>query len=228
MSGHYAELPMRAVEQWRAIERGLDPAWDEVSLTFVAEDRKALDAAAGVLGSLGAGRHGSTLRFTVSRRGGEPERLVNLLGRLDRKRIWGTLTLAGASVAPSAAPDPAALAAALSEATSLAAAWDDAVADLPPGWSDVLCELELDSTDFVPRAALLGSPLNPARGPGTSLRFRASDGIGYGTSSGMVRRCFERMDAEGISGGVRVLQGVSDVGNVLTQGPIWRISGRSV
>ena len=30
------------------------------------------------------------------------------------------------------------------------------------------------------------------------------------------------------SGGIRVLQGVSDVGNVGTQGPIWRVAGRSV
>jgi hypothetical protein len=218
---------MRAAEQWKAIEAGLEPSWDEVSLAFVAEDRRAGEAAAGVLGPLGAGRHGNTLRLTVSRRGGEPEKLANLLGHLDRKRVWGTLALTG-SIATVEAPAAAAAAAELIRAASLAEAWDGAVADLPPGWSDVLCELELDSTDSVPRAALLGSPLNPARGPGTSLRFRASDGIGYGTSSGMVRRCFERMDAEGIGGGIRVLQGVSDVGNVATQGPIWRVAGRSV
>jgi hypothetical protein len=218
---------MQAAEQWKAIEAGLEPSWDEVSLAFVAEDRKAGEAAAGVLGPLGAGRHGNTLRLTVSRRGGEPEKLANLLGRLDSKRVWGTLELTGSTAMTEALVATAASAEPI-RAASLAEAWDGAVADLPPGWSDVLCELELDSTDFVPRAALLGSPLNPARGPGTSLRFRASDGIGYGTSSGMVRRCFERMDAERISGGIRVLQGVSDVANVGTQGPIWRVSGRSV
>jgi hypothetical protein len=218
---------MQAAEQWKAIEAGLGPSWDEVSLAFVAEDRKAGEAAAGVLGPLGAGRHGNTLRLTVSRRGGEPEKLANLLGHLDRKRVWGTLELTG-SAATTEAPAAAAASVEPIRAASLAEAWDGAVRDLPAGWSDVLCELELDSTDFVPRAALLGSPLNPARGPGTSLRFRASDGIGYGTSSGMVRRCFERMDAEGISGGIRVLQGVSDVANVATQGPIWRVAGRSV
>jgi hypothetical protein len=219
---------MQAAEQWKAIESGLDPGWDEVSLAFVAEDRKAGEAAAGVLGPLGAGRHGNTLRLTVSRRGGEPEKLANLLGHLDRKRVWGTLELTGSIALAAEAPAAATAPAEPIRAASLAEAWDGAVADLPPGWTDVLCELELDSTDSVPRAALLGSPLNPARGPGTSLRFRASDGIGYGTSSGMVRRCFERMDAEGIRGGIRVLQGVSDVGNVGTQGPIWRVAGRSV
>jgi hypothetical protein len=219
---------MRAVEQWRVIEAGLDPGWEEVSLAFVPEDRKGLEDAAGVLGPLGAGRHGGTLRMSVVRRGGGPEKLANLLGHLDRKRVWGTLTLAGGGLpaAPSAPPDALA---ALSRAGSLAAAWDRAVADLPPGWSDVLAELEVASTDFVPRAALLGSPLNPARGPRqNTLRFRASEGIGYGTSSGMVRRCLERMDAEGIIGDVRVLQGASNTENVYTQGPVWRIAGRSV
>jgi hypothetical protein len=219
---------MGAVEQWRAIESTLDPGWDEVSLAFVPEDRRALDAAAGVLGSLGAGRHGDTLRVSVPRLGGGPEKLANLLGRLDAKRVWGTLTLAGGG-SPAVEPRPEELAPVPARASSLAAAWDEAVADLPPGWSDVLGELELDSTDYVPRAALLGSPLNPARVPGTTtLRFRASDGTGYGASSGMVRRTLERMDAEGISGDVRVLEGASNVENVYTQGPVWRISGRSV
>ena len=151
-------------------------------------------------------------------------RLSNLLGRLDRKRIWGTLTLVGGGTAPEIA---APLVAAAHPGT-LVAAWEQAAADLPPGWSDVLCELELDSTDFVARAALLGSPLNPARGPGTALRFRASEGIGYGTSYGMTRRCLERMDAEGITGRIRVLEGAANVENVLTQGPVWRVGGRSV
>ena len=43
--------------------------------------------------------------------------------------------------------------------------------ELPPGWRELLCELELDSTDYLPRAALLGAPLNPTRNPG---RDRAS------------------------------------------------------
>jgi hypothetical protein len=222
---------MRAVEQWKAIQAGLDPGWDEVSLAFVAEDRHGLDAAAGVLGPLGAGRRGDTLRLTVPRRGAGPDKLANLLGRLDQKRIWGTLTLAGVGMRAPATPavEEPALAVPAQSVTSLASAWEEAVADLPPGWSDVLAELEVDSTDFVPRAALLGSPLNPARGPrGNTLRFRASEGVGYGTSSGMVRRSFERMDAEGITGRVRVLEGIADQENVYTQGPVWRISGRPV
>ena len=67
---------MGAVDQWRAIEAGLDSGWDEVSLAFVAEDRRSLDEAAGVLGPLGAGRHGSTLRGSVTRLGGGSQKLA--------------------------------------------------------------------------------------------------------------------------------------------------------
>jgi len=44
----------------------------------------------------------------------------------------------------------------------------------------------------------------------------------------MVRRCLERMDAERITGSVRVLTVLSDTNNVATQGPVWRVAGRSV
>ena len=114
-------------------------------------------------------------------------------------------------------------------ARPLADAWDDAIASLPPDWSDLLCELELDSSDHVPRAALLGAPLNPSRVPtATALRFRASGKRGYGVSPQMARRCFERMDAEGITGRIAVLHGLSDTENADTQGPVWRLAGRSV
>ncbi len=44
----------------------------------------------------------------------------------------------------------------------------------------------------------------------------------------MARRCFERMDTEGITGSITVLDGLSDTANAVTQGPVWRIAGRSV
>ena len=47
-------------------------------------------------------------------------------------------------------------------------------------------------------------------------------------SPGMARRCFERMDAEGITGRITILQVLSDTENAVTQGPIWRLAGRSV
>jgi hypothetical protein len=219
---------MRAVDQWRAIEDRLG-AWDEVDLAFTVEDPGAVGAAAGVLGPLGAGRSGNVLRTHVANRAGGREKLLNLLDRLDRKRVWGTLELVDAAVPARAAPEAAeGIAPDLAE-RSLVAGWDAAIAELPPGWTDVLCELELGSTDLLAPAALLGAPLNPARVPGaTALRFRVSNGLGYGVSLAMARRCLERMATEGIRGSVRVVELLSDAQNVATQGPVWRIAGRAV
>ena len=216
---------MRAADQWARIDEGLDEGWAEVRLSFTPEGPSS--EAAAVLGPLQPGLVGDELRFDVVRSGGAPERLRNILWRLDRKRIWGTLALVEmASTAPEAATEP-------DDETepprTLTEAWEDAVSELPPGWSDLLCELELDSSDHLPRAALLGAPLNPTRVPHESaLRFRASGKQGYGASPLMVRRCLERMDAEGIAGGIRVLYGLSDTENAVTQGPVWRLAGRSV
>jgi len=212
---------MPSVDQWKVIEANLGDAWDEAQLSFVVEESGAVADGAAVLAPLGPGRAGSELRFQVARQGGGPEKLRNLLRRLDRKRIWCTLTLVGVHHEPRA--EQARL------ARGLAESWDAALVELPPDWSDLLCELELDSTDYLPRAALLGAPLNPTRNPeAIALRFRVSGKQGYGTSAGMARRCLERMDAEGITGRVTVLHALSDTENVATQGPVWRIAGRSV
>ncbi len=216
---------MRAADQWARIEEALDEGWAEVRLSFTPEG-PASEAAA-VLGPLQPGLVGDQLRFDVVRAGGAPERLRNILWRLDRKRIWGTLALVeAASPAPPAATEPEEVP---EPRTTLTEAWEVAVSELPPGWSDLLCELELDSSDHLPRAALLGAPLNPTRVPDESaLRFRASGKQGYGASPLMVRRCLERMDAERIAGGISVVYELSDTENAVTQGPVWRLAGRSV
>jgi hypothetical protein len=219
---------MQAAEQWKQIEASLGPDWEEARLSFAVEDPGTIGGAAAVLAPLGPGRSSSELRFQVSRKGGGPDKLRNLLGRLDRKRIWGTLALVESrSEAATAAP-----ATEHENHMSLVQSWDDALAKLPPGWRDLLCELELDSTDYLPRAALLGAPLNPTRNPETiALRFRVSAGGGYGsygTSPAMARRCLERMEREGITGRVRVVSVLSDTGYEATQGPVWKIAGRAV
>jgi hypothetical protein len=216
---------MRAVEQWKLIEDELGAGWDDASLSFAVESAASAAQAAAVLAPLGPGRAGDELRFHVARAGGGPEKLRNLLGHLDRKRVWGTLSLVDARVEPRLEPSshPA------EARRNLAGSWDRAIRELPAGWRDLLCELELDSTDYLARAALHGAPLNPTRNPAASaLRFRVSRGAGYGASPGMARRCLERMDAEGITGRVTVLNALSDTENAATQGPIWRIAGRSV
>ncbi|MFO7572591.1 MAG: hypothetical protein R6W48_08340 [Gaiellaceae bacterium] len=216
---------MKAVDQWQAIEAGLASEWAAVRLAFTPEEAKAIASAAGTLAPLTPGRAGASLTLRVSRQGSDPARLVNLLGHLDRKRIWGTLELLEAAVEAQAEPSGPPT----SGAVGLADAWDAALATLPAGWRDLLCELALDSSTLLPRAALLGAPLNPTRNPdAVALRFRASSGGGYGTATQMVRRCFERMDAEGITGRVVILNVLSDTGNVATQGAVWRIAGRSV
>ena len=214
---------MGAAGQWDQIEATLDADWTEVQLSFAPEGSVA-DAAA-ALGPLQPGRVGKELRLHIQRAEGGVERARNVFRRLDQRRIWGTLSLAGVihDVAPAAPPAPV-------EATrSLAAQWDDALTGLPPDWSDIMCVLELDSSDHLPRAALLGAPLNPSRVPGEiALRFRASGKQGYGVSPQMARRCLERMDAEGITGSASVLYGLSDTENAETQGPVWRLAGKSV
>src|SRR6185436_442574 len=101
-SGHYADPPMRAADQWEKIEAGLDPDWAEVQVTLVPEG-PVTDAAA-VLGPLQPGRVGNELRLHVQRTEGGVERARNVFRRLDRRRIWGTLSLVGVvhDVAPEA------------------------------------------------------------------------------------------------------------------------------
>jgi hypothetical protein len=215
---------MRAVDQWQLIERNLPEDWEEAQLAFVPEDPGQLSGAAGVLGPLGAGRAGGELRFQVRNAAvGGPEAVKNILRTLDRKRLWGTLRLVDARAVIRAVETPPAL------RPSLADAWDAALETLPPTWSDLLCELEADSSDYLWRAALLGAPLNPTRNPDAlALRFRVARIKGYGAPPGLARRCLERMDADGITGTVTVLNALSETDNVYTQGPVWRVAGRSV
>ena len=216
---------MQAASQWKLIERELGADWDEARFVFSVEDPDSIADAAAVLAPLGPGRSGGELRFQISREGGGPDKVRNLVGRLDRKRIWGELSL----VESHAEAHATALAVEPKEALGVVESWDAALSELPPGWRDLLCELELYSTDYLPRAALLGAPLNPTRNPEEiALRFRVSSGVGYGTSPGMARRCLERIEGDGITGRARVLNVLSDTGNEATLGPVWRIAGRSV
>jgi len=214
---------MAAADQWARIEEALDPEWVELRLAFAPEG--AFAEAAAVLGPLQPVLVGDELRFHVTRSDGGAERTRNTLSRLDRKRLWGTLAL----IDVAAGDAPAAITTVPAAALGLADSWDEAISSLPPDWSDLLCELELESSDHLPRAALLGAPLNPTRVPNANaLRFRASGKQGYGVSPQMARRCCERMDADGITGRITILHGLSDTENAVTQGPIWRVAGRSV
>jgi hypothetical protein len=213
---------MALVDQWNSIENGLDPKWRDARLDLSVDDSARLGRAAALLGPAGPGRMGSAIRFYTTRTGAGigPEAVRRLLKRVDGEGIKGTLTLVSSDAA---APEPA-----ISRA-SLASEWDAALAVLPADWSDLLCELELTSSDHIEKGALLLSPLNPIQGTGRpGFRFRCAHAFGYGASPGMVRRCLARLDEERIPGEVRVLRAMSDTHPVATQGPVWRIGERAV
>jgi hypothetical protein len=208
-------------EQWSEIAARLPADWDSARVTLtVAEDERA-DHAALILGPLSPGRTGSTFRLTV-RAGADPSRVLR---RLDREGIRGRLDLVEAAESE---PAPRATGAA-ERARPLAAQWDGVAARFPRDWSDLYAEVVLDSSDYLQRGALLLAPLNPARYGGlTTLRFRAARVAGYGTAASMTRRCLERLDGEGITGRLRILRVLSGTTHVATQGPVWRVGGRSV
>jgi hypothetical protein len=215
---------MRLAEQWDGVERGLDPRWGDARLELTIDDEAQRNRALALLGPAGPGRMGRSIRFFATRSGTSgvgPEAVRRLLRRLDEERIAGTLMLVSSDEAP---PEPA-----ISRA-SLAAEWDAALAVLPADWSDLLCELELTSSDHVDRGALLLAPINPVQqGTGRpGFRFRCAHTFGYGASAGMVRRCLERLDEAGFPGEVRVLRALSDSHPVGTQGPVWYVGGKAV
>jgi hypothetical protein len=214
--------PVSLVKQWQEILRELPENWADAQLRVTIEDERAADRAAAVLAPVTPGRRGTTLRFYTARHGAGPAPglVERLLARLDQERISGTLELAGAG---ETAPEP------VTRRRSLAGAWDASIAALPPDWSDLYAEVELVSTDWLDRAALLMAPVNPARyGEAPGFRFRVARRFGYGAAPAMTRRCLERVDQEEIRGELRILRVLSDTHPVATQGPVWYLDGRSV
>ncbi len=213
---------MGLAEQWNAVEQDLDPRWNDARLDLKVDDETQRHRAAALLAPAGPGRMGASIRLSTTRDGTGvgPEAIRRMLRRVDAAGIHGTLTLVASGGAP---PEPA------TSRTSLAAEWDAVLEVLPSDWSDLLCELELTSSDHIERGALLLAPLNPIQGTGRpGFQFRCAHTFGYGASAGMVRRCLARLDAEGIPGVVRVLRALSDTHPVGTQGPVWYVGGKAV
>jgi hypothetical protein len=207
-------------EQWREIRAGLRPESAGIRLELALADDERADRAATVLGPLTPGRTGSRFRLEVER-GGDPARV---LARLDDEGIGGRLRLVeGERAEPAIRPAP------VPRTISLTAQWDELVRRLPSDWSDLYAEIELDSSDFLERGALLLAPVNPSRyGGPLALRFRCAKDKGYGVAAVMARRCLERLDGERITGTVRPLRVLARTALVATQGPVWRVGGRSV
>jgi hypothetical protein len=209
---------MKLVDQWSAIEARLPRDWVDVKLTLSTEQAADLPRAAAVLGAANAGRVGDTLVIDARRSGAAaPAALTRLFARLDRERVWCTLHAGDIEV-----EEPTEAGA----ARSVAASWDTALAELPADWSELLCRLEISGSDLLPRVALLCAPINPTRDRARiGFLFRVGR-VGYGASAGMARRCFERVDAEGIRGSVSVLRVLSDSEPVASQGSSWIVGGR--
>jgi len=213
---------MRLVEQWRRIGADLPSGWGEARLALTLPRSEQHERAASLLSSANPGRAGETFHLSVRKAGGGigPDQCTKLLGKLDAERIRGTLTVLETVQRESREEVPR---------DELATAWAAAIADLPPDWSDLYCELELGSSDHLDRAALLLAPINPARVPGRSaFRFRVAQSFGYGASPQITARCLERVDTEGITGLLTILRSLSDTHNVATQGPVWRVAGKAV
>lgn len=219
---------MKLVDQWTQIEDRLPADWEEIRLTLTTEQPSDFARAAQVLGPMNAGRVGSTLVLHVRRVGGAqgPTAARRLFGRLDESRTWCNIEQTGITAAEPIVPVSAATA---DDAPTVAESWDAALAPLPSDWTDLLCELELGSSDYLDRAALLCAPMNPTRDASRLVfTFRCSGRSGYGVSPSMARRCFERLDHEGLSGSTRVVRVQSDTDNVDTQGPVWLVGGKAL
>ncbi len=217
---------MRLAEQWSEIVAALPRGWETASVALELDDPADLARTGLVLGPAAPVRAHSTFRLDVARDGRANLPSAELLGRvfarLDRDGIRGRLELVGPQEEGAEASDVAA-------AAGVAGRWDALVESLPEDWSHVLAQVDLDSSDFIDRASLLMVPTNPSLVRGTrSLRLRCARVAGYGASPGMVRRCFERLDRERITGHPSIVHAVSDARPVATQGPVWRVGGRSV
>jgi hypothetical protein len=214
---------MSLAGEWHTLGSELPADWSRAELRLELRSGDRAAEAAALLGPAQPYRPSPTvLRFAAARDGSapSPDLLSRLLRRLDDARILGTLALVGrttADVGVEVLPP------------TLAESWRRELAQLPSDWSDLLCELDLLSTDYLEPAAVFCIQMNPRRdGNRSALRFRAARRAGYGVSPEMAQRCLERCDEAGIRGSLKVLHALSDTKLVGTQGPVWLMSGRTV
>ena len=210
---------------WSQLEALLPAGWTEARVALQVDDEERAARAAAIAGPLNPGRAGDALVLRMTTAGGTHgvEAVKRMLARLEDEHI-----AVGLSVLDTDVPAAPAVAAAPAEG-SLAPAWDAALALLPADWSDVYGEIEIESGDEIDRAALLLGPVNPKRNvEKQAFRFRAARQHGYGASVGMVRRCLERLDAQGVRGSVSILRALCETRPVATQGPQWVEGGHHV
>ena len=198
---------MKLVDQWRAIEAGLPPTGRTSGsrLTTEQAERPAARRPGARLDQRRQGR----LDARLPRSGAPAGRRA--LRRRDASSSGSTASGPGASSSsqasrsrdrrracsgsPSARPARSLVADELGRGARAA----------PSDWTDLLCELEIDSSDAArPDCAPLRAAQPDARdGSRLAFTFRCSGRSGYGVSPAMARRCFERLDDDGIAGSTR-------------------------
>ena len=160
---------MKLVDQWRAIQEGLPEDWSEVRLTLTTEQLSDLPRAAQVLGAINAGRVGQALAFEVQRSGANSaQKAAHLFQRLDDERTWCQIETSNVAVAD--APSGHARRARCGPSPRRGTR---RLRELPPDWSDLLCEIEIYSSALLDRTALLCAPVNPTR-PARGRRSRSA------------------------------------------------------
>lgn len=205
----------------------LPAGWSEARVVLTVADEAQASRAALVLASLAPGRTGGTFRLEIAapgRGGRSPDAVRRALERLEAEGIDARLSLPDGAAFEIGPPTPQAPVAQLAES------WDALLRRLPADWSDLYAEVELASSDEVDRAALLLGPVNPFlhQGARPALRFRSARRFGYGAAPVMARRCLARLDEAHVAGSLRLLRVLSDTAPMLTQGPVWRESGRAI
>jgi hypothetical protein len=215
---------MALTDQWALLEAELAADWTTARVGIDLADQASADETLAALAPLQPLRSMTgSVSIRINRNGGGPgtDALRRGLARLDAKGIRARVAIVGVDVAPApvaATPTP-----------SLVGSWLAELATVPADWSDIVAEIELDSSDYLDPAAVYLAPINPRRiGPLTVLRFRSARRFGYGASAGMVGACLERCDDADIRGRVRILQALCDTQPVGTQGPVWRLDGQTV
>ena len=222
---------MKLVDQWHAMEADFPADWEDVRLTLTTEQPSDLPRAAQVLGSINVGRVGDDARLPCPKQrrpAGQADGVAPVRAARSRSDLVPPRAVDACRL-PVRRERRRAAATRRDRAPPSRRAGIAALAPLPSDWTDLLCELEIESSTLLDRAALLCAPLNPARsGSRLVFTFRCSGRSGYGVSPSMARRCFERLDGEGIVGSASVLRVLSDTDNVDTQGPVWLVGGKTL